>query len=227
MGHVDPDLMRATGLQPAFQQRRDSRFAAAAAEAFGDGEMRHRMACIRVAGSHDAAPRAVRGAAERRVDRAPGALRRPPDQRRIGALQAAAAPMVGKGAREGAMRGVGLRRDDQPARILVEPVHDARPPHAADPRQAVAAMVDQRVDQRSGPVAGAGMHDEAGRLVDDDQVLVLEDDCERDRLALRHRRLGLRQAHRGAPTGDDLRLGIGDRAAVDCDMAAADQILEA
>ena len=43
-------------------------------------------------------------------------------------------------------------------------------------RQAVAAMANQRVDQRSGGVAGRGMDDEPGRLVDDEQMRVLEDD---------------------------------------------------
>ena len=35
---------------------------------------------------------------------------------------------------------------------------------------------------------GAGMHHHAGRLVDDDQVRILEADVERDRLRRRHRR---------------------------------------
>ncbi len=34
-------------------------------------------------------------------------------------------------------------------------------------------MVDQRVDQRAGPIARAGMDDQPGRLVDDDQLWVL------------------------------------------------------
>ena len=66
------------------------------------------------------------------------------------------------------MRRVGLGDDQQAARVLVEAVHDARPRHAADAREARAAMGDQRVDERAGRIAGAGMHDEPGRLVDDD-----------------------------------------------------------
>ena len=38
------------------------------------------------------------------------------------------------------------------------------------------------VEQRARPVAGRRMHDQAGRLVDDEQVLVLVDDGERQRL---------------------------------------------
>ena len=45
----------------------------------------------------------------------------------------------------------------------------------------------QRVDERAVRVAGRRMHDHAGRLVDDDQMRILEADVERDRL---RRRLG-------------------------------------
>ncbi len=41
-------------------------------------------------------------------------------------------------------------------------------------------MGDERVDQGAVDIAGAGMHDEAGRLVDDDDGLVLVNDIERD-----------------------------------------------
>ena len=49
----------------------------------------------------------------------------------------------------------------------------------------VAAMGDQRVDQRAVGIARGRMDDEPGRLVDDDEILVLVDDVERDILALR------------------------------------------
>ena len=48
-------------------------------------------------------------------------------------------------------------------------------------------MGDQRVDQRTGLVAGGRMHHQAPRLVDDDDVVILIDDVERDILT---RRLG-------------------------------------
>ncbi len=40
--------------------------------------------------------------------------------------------------------------------------------------------MEQRVDQRSVEIARGGMDDEAGRLIDDDQVLVLVGDDQRD-----------------------------------------------
>ena len=45
-------------------------------------------------------------------------------------------------------------------------------------------MGDQRIHQRAGLMAGGRMHDQALRLVDDDDVVVLKDDIERDILAL-------------------------------------------
>ena len=54
------------------------------------------------------------------------------------------------------------------------------PPDAADPGKAGAAMGDQRIDQRAGLMPGGGMHHEALGLVDDDDVVVLIDDIERD-----------------------------------------------
>ena len=51
-------------------------------------------------------------------------------------------------------------------------------------------MVEQRVDQRPVEIARGGMDDQPGGLVDDDQMLVLERDDERDILRLVVRRRG-------------------------------------
>ena len=78
------------------------------------------------------------------------------------------------------VRDVGLGDDQQPRRVLVDAVDDARPRDAADPGQPPRAMVEQRVDQGAVEIARGGMDDHAGGLVDDDQMIVLEDDVERD-----------------------------------------------
>ena len=80
------------------------------------------------------------------------------------------------------MGAVVLGDHHQPGGVLVEPVHDAGPPHAADAREAVAAMGDQRIDQGPVPWPAAGMNHQVARLVDDDHVVVLVDDIERDLL---------------------------------------------
>ncbi len=59
---------------------------------------------------------------------------------------------------------------------------------AADAGETRAAMGDQRVDERAVRMAGARMHDEAGRLVDDDQRVVLVENVERDGFAFGLRR---------------------------------------
>ena len=58
---------------------------------------------------------------------------------------------------------------------------DARPRLAADAAQ-IRDVMEQRVDERARRVAGAGMHDHAGRLVQHGDVGVLVQDLERQRL---------------------------------------------
>ena len=74
--------------------------------------------------------------------------------------------------------------DEEDARgVAVEAVDDAGAELAADAGE-VADVVEQGVDEGARAVAGRGMHDDARRLVDRDQVLVLVEDRERDRLGL-------------------------------------------
>jgi len=54
-------------------------------------------------------------------------------------------------------------------------------------------MGDQRVDERAGGVPCAGMHDKPGRLVDDDQRVVLIDDGEGYGFAAERGRHGMRE----------------------------------
>ena len=104
-------------------------------------------------------------------------------------------------------------------------MNDAGALHAADAGQAFAAMADQRIDQRPRRVSRRRMHDEPGRLVDDEEMGVLEDHVERDVLA------GRRRVDRGRNVkGDDLpgahrKIGVGDARAIDRDGARLDQRL--
>jgi hypothetical protein len=77
------------------------------------------------------------------------------------------------------LRGVVLGDHQEPARVAVEAVDDAGPCDARDAAVVVAARAE-RVDERPAPVAGRRVDHEAGRLVDDQQVLVLVDDVDRD-----------------------------------------------
>jgi hypothetical protein len=84
---------------------------------------------------------------------------------------------------QGAMGFIVLGHHEEARRAAIETVDDPGPEDAADARQ-VAQAVEQRVDQRSGRRPGPGVHDEAGRLVDDHEVLVLVHDPQRDVLGL-------------------------------------------
>ena len=81
------------------------------------------------------------------------------------------------------MRRIVLGDNHQSGSAAVEAMHDARPLLAADAAQ-ILDVVQQRVDQRATGVTGRGMDDHSCRLVDDDDICVLEHDLERQRLRL-------------------------------------------
>ena len=97
-----------------------------------------------------------------------GELSAPHAERDVPALDACAS----RSARTRLSYARGDRADDeQAARVAIEPVHDAGPQLVADRRDLREAR-EQPVHERAVGVAGARMHDEAGRLGDDDHVVV-------------------------------------------------------
>ncbi len=137
----------------------------------------------------------------RRRRRRPDAGRR---SRPRGRSWSSAAP---KGQRQTLVGAVVLGHHQQAGGVLVQAVDDARPLAAADARQ-VVAVLEQGVDQGAGRVARGRMDDEAGRLLDDEQVGVLEDDVERDVLGRRVQRPGRRLVHHDAVAGLDPVRGL-------------------
>jgi hypothetical protein len=73
-----------------------------------------------------------------------------------------------------------LADEHQPGGIAVEPVHDAGPRQAGRGR----VVGQQAVEQGARPVARRRVHDQPGRLVDDQQVRIFEHDRERHRFGL-------------------------------------------
>jgi hypothetical protein len=84
------------------------------------------------------------------------------------------------------MRGVALGCDEDSAGSLVEPVHDARTQHTTNPRE-LGAVMEQRIHQRAARVPGRWMHNEPSSFVHHNEVLVFENDVERDVFGLRDR----------------------------------------
>ena len=209
--HVDPYLVRAPGLQPAFYQRgvapvlellpmgdgalaspilHDCDFLAVAARA-GEG----RVYCTFHSRRH-----AGHGGKIAAVDRV--------------RLELLGQPFVGD---------VGLGDNQEAGRVLVDPVNDPGPGNSADSGQASAAMVEQGVDQCSVAVARGGMNDQPGRLVDHQQMLVFEEDGERDFLRFVVRRLGLGNGQAELLAARDLGCRVAERGAAAVQRAGADQ----
>ena len=111
--------------------------------------------------------RVVAVAADRRLDPAGTRCRDAADERGVGALERAFPDEVG----EAAVRLLGARDDHQARRVAVEAVDDPGPA-----RLSAGDGAGEQVDERSARPARARMDDEAGRLVDDGEVLVLPGD---------------------------------------------------
>ena len=77
--------------------------------------------------------------------------------------------------------------DEQAGRVAVEAVHDPGPVVVVS---SLGAVLEQPLDERARPRRPGRMDDEPGRLVDDEQVLVLPDDRDVERLRLAAARLG-------------------------------------
>ena len=129
-----------------------------------------------------------------------------PDEGQVAAPHLAGAAVVGELLGQRLMRAVVLGHHHQPGGVLVEPVHDARPlarrrcRTGCAPQWAISALTSVPV---SWPAAGCTTRPVG--LVDDDDVVVLIDDIERDILA-------------GGLGGDRLRH-------VDCDRIAGGDMI--
>src|SRR6478735_4862770 len=158
---MHPDLVRAAGLEPYLEQ-------GALAEPLahlepGDGLAR----CIRV----DRPARPIGAvAADRGVD---PPRPRPGCPSHEGEVASLDLPLSDR-RRELFIGALRARDEQQARRVPVEPVDDPRPPGITTG----GAEADEPVDQRLLVVSWRRVDDEPGRLVDHEQVLVLEDDLE-------------------------------------------------
>ena len=82
-------------------------------------------------------------------------------------------------------------------------MHDSRALFPADPGQGSLAVVQEGVDKGSVGITCGGMDDEAHWFVDDDQILVLMQDVERNVLGSEACWLRLGKGYRDGITGGD------------------------
>ena len=205
---VNADLVGAAGLELHAQQRGLGKLPL-------DLEMRDRGARLVGGGRVQRAVAAV--AADGGVDRPRARVGPADDERQVLAPDTAVSHRL----LECPVDRVALRDDEQPRRVLVQAVHDAR----AEWVVAARGPARQRLRERPGVVARRRMDGDAGRLVDDDQVVVLVDDLERDVVGAGGvgRRLGDRRDLDRVARLQDVALLA--RLATDGDGTGVDQLL--
>jgi hypothetical protein len=167
------------------------------------------------------------GTADRRLDNATAARGLSPDDRLIEPFEPAVTAMGGKQLGQALMGVICFGDDEQPRGILVKPVDNAGAADSAYPRQAIAAVGDQRVDERSRSMAGGGVDYQSRRLVDNDQMRILIDDIESDCLGLRYGILGGREGGGNFRARFDPVARLNYGLAVHPHMAFGDQTLKA
>jgi len=210
-----PDLVRAPRRQFAFHQRRQS------ADALDDLVTRLRRLSAPSHHRHFFAVRRV--AADGAFDFSLGRHWHAPDQRLVAALECPCFQLPG----EVLVGGVVLGHHHQPAGVLVESMHNAGPGNAADARQAVPAMGQQGIDQRSVHMPRRRMHYQALLFVDDDQVLIFINDVDGQRLGLGNGGPGLGHGNDICFSVPDLARQRRNRLAIPFHMAVTDQCLQA
>ena len=109
-------------------------------------------------------------AADRRLNPAGAGARLAADERDVLAFELAVADEV----LQTFVRLLGAGDDEQPRRVAVEAVDDARTVRLASR----GAVLDERLRERAAGVPCAGVHDDARRFVDDEEVLVRVRDAE-------------------------------------------------
>jgi hypothetical protein len=107
-------------------------------------------------------------------------------------------PTGGDRCPQAAVRQIGLGHDHEARRVAIQPMHDPRAAFGAASESGAAG--DQGIDQRIVPMTRRGVHHQPGRLIDNGEMLVFEDDVEWNRAGLK----GARGLNQGEADGDRL-----------------------
>ena len=162
-------------------------------------------------------------AADRALDFALQGGRDAPAEGDVAAFQVAG----GEGEGERVIGELGLGDDHDAGGVLVQPVHDAGALLGADAAEARAAMGEQRVYQGVVGIAGGGMHDQAGGLVEHNQVGVFVENGEGNGLGLRRSRRGRGQIEQVDPARAHGFGRLRDRPLITAQAGILDQSLDA
>ncbi len=156
-------------------------------------------------------------------DHAGRGARFPPHHREVNFLRGAFREL----ARQCGVGRVVFGQEDAAARVLVQPVHHARPRRGSSGREP-AGVVQHGVDQGAGAIPHGGVHDQPRRFVQAEEILVFVEDFERDVLRLDFRAHFLRRRFLRAylVARADARGGLGGRA-IDLDQPRGDGALPA
>jgi len=164
VGHVDTNLVGATGYEPAVDQTRSI------------PALTHRVeSSRRPAVSDDGHPLTVLGVAvDGRIDDAFRFLKGAVAHGEIGLFHRASPECQ----RQGLVGSIGLGHDQKTGGVLVQTVDDPGPRDPTDTGQ-IVTVVKEGVDQRAAGVAGGRVNDQARGFVDDQKLGILVHDRKR------------------------------------------------
>ncbi len=226
MGHMHADLVGASRLQRTAHQAYQRLALLVSAEASLDLKMGDGLPATLL--RHDSLFLAMPWvAAQWGLNRAGAALHGAPDKSEIVAGEREGPPVIGKQVAQRLMRFVILGDHQKAGCVLIEPMDDTGALDAPNARQGVAAMGNERIDECAAFMAGSGMHDEPGRLVDDDEIVVFKSDIKRNGFALRFGRGRFRHLDLDPLAGLHLQARILGRFAINAHMARFNEGLDA
>ena len=212
IAHVHADLMGPARLQAAFHQR-------IACKALDHAKMRTRFLAVFFRDGHLLTVAFI--AADRCVDHAVIMCERPMHERIVQAVH----PLVGQLPAQFDMRQIVFGNDQQPGRIFVDAMHDARTQDPVDAGK-ILAVEQQRIDERIALIAVGRMHDHSSGLVDHDHIVVFITNVERNVLRFDIQLADILICDRDLLTAGQLVIALG-RLSVDQHLFLRDQLLDA
>ena len=168
-GHVDAYLVRAARFEPAFDQRH-------IAVTFQHPPVGHGVLAVRPVFEYEHLLPVAGAAADVARDRPLVLVEIAPHECHITALDCMVEELLG----QPCVRLFVLGHHEQPRRVLVDAVHQPGAHVALLEQGQVAQVVRERVYECTAVISVPGMHHQPGGLVDDQQVVVLVGNFERD-----------------------------------------------